>query len=53
MAYCSECGAELIMKEHSTEGMVPYCPACGSFDKTVLSGKDFTVRQIVVPEERG
>ena len=31
MAYCSECGTELIMKEHSTEGMVPYCPACGRF----------------------
>ena len=27
-----------------------FCPNCGSFEKTVLSGKDFTVREIVVPE---
>ena len=24
-----------------------YCPACGSFSKTVLSGRDFTVREII------
>ena len=28
-----------------------YCPSCGSFDKTVLTGRDFTVREIVVPAE--
>ena len=28
------------------------CPNCGSFQKTVLSGKDFTIREIVVPDER-
>ena len=26
-----------------------YCPSCGSFEKTVLSGKDFTIREITVP----
>ena len=31
--------------------LVPYCPGCGSFDKTVLTGRDFTIREIVVPEE--
>ena len=29
-----------------------YCPNCNSFNKTVLSGKDFTIREIHVPEER-
>ena len=28
------------------------CPNCGSFQKTVLSGKDFTIREIVVPDDR-
>ena len=28
-----------------------YCPNCGSFDKTILSGKDFTIREIHLPEE--
>ena len=27
-----------------------FCPNCGSFEKTVLSGKDFTVKEIVVPD---
>ena len=31
MAYCSECGTELIEKEHGTEGTVPFCPVCGRF----------------------
>ncbi len=26
-----------------------YCPNCGSFEKTVLSGKEFSIREIVVP----
>ena len=28
-----------------------YCPNCGSFSKTVLSGKEFSVREIIVPEK--
>ena len=31
MAYCSECGTELIMKEHPTEGTVPFCTQCGKY----------------------
>ena len=27
-----------------------WCPNCGSFEKTVLSGKDFSIREIIVPE---
>ncbi len=27
-----------------------FCPNCGSFEKTVLSGKDFSIKEIVVPE---
>ena len=27
------------------------CPNCGSFEKTVLSGKEFSIREIVVPEQ--
>ena len=26
-----------------------FCPNCGSFEKTVLSGKDFSIREIIVP----
>ena len=29
-----------------------HCHNCNSFNKTVLSGRDFTVREIHVPEER-
>ena len=28
-----------------------FCPNCGSFEKTVLSGKEFTVREIIVPDQ--
>ncbi len=28
-----------------------WCPNCGSFEKTVLSGKDFSIREIIVPED--
>ena len=27
-----------------------YCPNCGSFEKTVLTGKDFTIKEIHIPE---
>ena len=30
-----------------------YCPNCGSFEKTVLSGQEFIVREIIVPEDDG
>ena len=31
MAYCTECGTELIMKEHPTEGIVPFCTKCEAY----------------------
>ena len=31
MAYCTECGTELIMKEHPTEGVVPFCTKCEAY----------------------
>ncbi len=45
LAECDECDEIFNVVEHKG-----YCPNCGSFDKTVLSGKDFTIREIVVPE---
>ena len=46
LAECEDCDEIFNVIEHKG-----YCPVCGSFSKTVLSGKDFTVREIVVPEE--
>ena len=46
LAECEECDEIFNVIEHKG-----YCPNCGSFDKTVLSGKDFTIREIVVPNE--
>lgn len=31
MAYCIECGTELIEKELEHEGLVPFCPRCEVF----------------------
>ena len=41
MAECDDC--DEIFNVVETEG---YCPRCGSFEKTVLTGKDFTIREI-------
>ena len=46
LAECDDCDEIFNVVEH--KGL---CPNCGSFSKTVLSGRDFTVREIVVPEE--
>ena len=46
LAECDECDEIFNVIEHKG-----YCPNCGSFNKTVLSGKDFTIREILVPEE--
>ena len=48
LAECDDCDEIFNVIEHKG-----YCPACGSFNKTVLSGKDFTVREIVVAESGG
>ena len=46
MAECEDCDEIFNVVEHKG-----YCPNCGSFDKTVLSGREFSVREIHVPEE--
>lgn len=45
LAECDDC--DEIFNVIANEG---YCPNCGSFDKTVLSGKDFNVKEIHVAE---
>lgn len=46
MAECNECDEIFNVVEH--EG---YCPNCGSFDKTVLSGRDFVIKEILIPDD--
>ena len=46
LAECDDCDEIFNVVEHKG-----YCPNCGSFEKTVLSGKDFSIREIVVPNE--
>lgn len=46
MAECDDCDEIFNVVQHKG-----YCPACGSFNKTVLSGKDFGIREIHVPED--
>lgn len=46
LAECDDCDEIFNVIEHKG-----YCPNCGSFDKTVLSGKEFSIREIVVPNE--
>lgn len=45
LAECDDCDEIFNVVAHKG-----YCPNCGSFNKTVLSGKDFTIREILVPE---
>ena len=45
LAECDDCDEIFNVVEHRG-----FCPHCGSFRKTVLSGKDFTIREITVPE---
>ena len=46
LAECEDCDEIFNVVEHKG-----YCPNCGSFNKTVLSGKDFSIREILVPED--
>ncbi len=46
LAECDDC--DEIFNVVENEG---YCPNCGSFEKTVLTGKDFSIKEIHVPEE--
>ena len=45
MAECDECNEVFNVVEHKG-----YCPHCGSFEKTVLTGRDFNIKEIHVPE---
>lgn len=45
LAECDDC--DEIFNVIENEG---YCPNCGSFDKTVLSGKDFNIKEIHIAE---
>lgn len=45
LAECDACDEIFNVIEHKG-----FCPNCGSFEKTVLSGKDFTIREIVARE---
>ena len=46
MAECDDCDEIFNVIEH--EG---YCPNCGSFEKSILTGQDFTIKEIHVSEE--
>ena len=45
MAECDDC--DEIFNVIENKG---YCPNCGSFEKTVLSGEDFTIKEIHIKE---
>lgn len=45
LAECEEC--DEIFNVVENEG---YCPNCNSFEKLVLSGQDFNIKEIHVPE---
>ena len=45
LAECREC--DEIFNVVQYEG---YCPNCGSFEKDVLSGQDFNIKEIHIPE---
>ena len=47
MAECDDCDEIFNVVQHKG-----YCPNCGSFEKTILSGREFTVREIVVADEK-
>lgn len=46
MAECDDC--DEIFNVVKNKG---YCPVCGSFEKTILTGKNFGIREIHVPED--
>ena len=46
MAECDDC--DEIFNVIANEG---YCPNCGSFNKTVLTGKDFNIKELHIPDE--
>ena len=47
IARCLNCGAEYNVVQH--EGL---CPECGAFEKQVLSGQDFVIKEIRIDFSR-
>ena len=45
MARCQHCGE--VFNVIANEG---YCPKCNSFDKDLLSGREFLIKEILIPE---
>jgi NAD+ diphosphatase len=37
MNYCMRCGKKLTMREHPTDGLVPFCESCGDYRFPVFS----------------
>jgi len=50
MNYCVECGTKLELKEHKTEGVTPWCPACQAFRYPIYNT---AVSMIVIDEANG
>ena len=46
LAECEDCDEIFNVVEHKG-----YCPNCGSFNKTVLSGRDCTIKEIRIAED--
>ena len=44
MARCQKCGTEFNVVENKG-----YCPKCQSFDKDLLCGQEFLIKEIIVP----
>lgn len=47
LAECDDCDEIFNVVENKG-----YCPKCGSFEKTVLSGENFSIKEIHVPENQ-
>ena len=47
LAQCDECDEIFNVVENKG-----YCPNCGSFEKTVLTGEDFCIKEIHIPEQK-
>lgn len=43
VARCRSCGKEFPVVENKG-----YCPDCGSFDKDLLSGREFNIKEVTV-----
>ena len=46
MAKCRACGE--VFNVIANEG---YCPKCNSFDKDLLAGREFMIKEILVPDD--